>query len=114
MLSLNNSKSGSFFTNNLGIALVTLNHAYSYQRTGHKDCICVLTHHAQTYVQCIYSVETLSAIAHQMRCSQVLPGYPHSSAGTYVSMSSETMSNIFVHRLLELYRIRLQSSIMCT
>ena len=25
----------------------------------------------------------LSAIAHQMRRSQVLPGYPHSSAGAY-------------------------------
>ena len=26
---------------------------------------------------------TLSSIAHQMRRSQVLPGYPHSSAGAY-------------------------------
>ena len=48
--------------------------------------------HAQTYVHTYiyiaYSVVTkytnaLSTIAHQMWRSQVLPGYPHSSAGTY-------------------------------
>ena len=52
---------------------------------GHQPCsICVLTH-AQKYVAIEYSVNMLSAIVHQMRRSQFLPGYPHSSAGAYAS-----------------------------
>ena len=40
--------------------------------------------HRHTYsIQCSDKMHTLSAIAHQMWHSQVLPGYPHSSAGTY-------------------------------
>ena len=34
-------------------------------------------------VQCSDKKKKLSATAHQMQRTQVLPGYPHSSAGTY-------------------------------
>ena len=42
--------------------------------------------YASIDVHFAYSVVTkcASAISRQMRCSQVLPGYPHISAGAYV------------------------------
>ena len=70
-----------------GIARVISNHAYSYHEDRarrHVDSICVLMH-AQTYPLTTYSLVTkyASPIVHQMQHSQVLPGYPHSSAGPY-------------------------------
>ena len=43
--------------------------------------------YARTDVRIAYSVVTkYAAIAHQIQHSQVLPGYPHSSAGDYTHM----------------------------
>ena len=42
---------------------------------------CAYTHRCTYSVQC--SDKIRSAIVHQTRLSQVLPGYPHSSAGAY-------------------------------
>ena len=43
------------------------------------NCIRVDVHIAYSVV----TKKTLSTTAHQMQRTQVLPGYPHSSAGTY-------------------------------
>ena len=45
--------------------------------------ICVLMH-AQTY-----SIQCSDTVAHQIQHSQVLPGYPHSSAGAYALIFHE-------------------------
>ena len=53
-----------------GIARVISKHAYCY----HKD-------QTRRHAAC---PQTNISFVHQIRCSQVLPGYPHSSAGAYV------------------------------
>ena len=85
-------------------------------RTGREDTLhalyslCVLMH---ADVRIAYSVVTkyASAIAHQMQHSQVLPGYPHSSAGAYghnliycLTINDKNISIIFINRALQLQR----------
>ena len=72
-------------------------------RNHHKICnFPGQVRHTQTYVAMAYSVVTkyVSAIAHQMRRSQVLPGYPHSSGGAYATeaKSITTESQIIISK----------------
>ena len=55
--------------------------------------------YACTDVCIAYSVveNMLSAIAHQMWRSQVLPGYPHSSAGAYAAVWQEQGGGILLN-----------------
>ena len=79
--------------------------------------------YARTDVRIAYSVVTkyASAIAHQMWRSQVLPGYPHSSAGAYghnliycLTINDKNISIIFINRALQVFSNSKDSSSLWT
>ena len=67
----------------------------NYTVHSNEYCICMPKHRRMYSIQCS-DKKILSAIVHQMQHSQVLPGYPHSSAGAYgwrvIQLTSSTLT----------------------